>query len=130
MENLFPPCPLCSDDSGTVEQRRRPVRLGRSNFPGKQTATWGQSGSYRSLKDDSFHRFGKMDFLVPDFERINKAAYWDYQREKIQIIVSTSDGFVGRYNAATGTAINAKFITLPALVVLRLHQIIRVDSFD
>jgi Transposase IS66 family/RNase_H superfamily len=38
-----------------------------------------------SLKDDSFHRFGKIDFLVPDFERINKAAYWDYQREKIQI---------------------------------------------
>ena len=38
-----------------------------------------------SLKDDSIHRFSKIDFLIPDFERINKASYWDYQREKIQI---------------------------------------------
>jgi predicted RecB family nuclease len=38
-----------------------------------------------SLKDDCIHRFGKIEFLIPDFERINKAAYWDYQREKIQI---------------------------------------------
>ncbi|MBV8225030.1 MAG: IS66 family transposase [Verrucomicrobia bacterium] len=38
-----------------------------------------------SLKDDCIHRFGKIEFLIPDFERINKAAYWDYQQEKVQI---------------------------------------------
>ncbi|MCX6982781.1 MAG: IS66 family transposase [Verrucomicrobia bacterium] len=36
-----------------------------------------------SLRHDNIHRFGRIDFLIPDFECINRAAYWDYQREKI-----------------------------------------------
>jgi predicted RecB family nuclease len=37
-----------------------------------------------SLKRDLPHRLGKIDFVVPTFDQINKTAYWDYQREKIQ----------------------------------------------
>ena len=37
-----------------------------------------------SLKCDLPYRFGKMEYAVPEFEYINQAAYWDYQREKVQ----------------------------------------------
>ncbi|MGH7074470.1 MAG: IS66 family transposase, partial [Stellaceae bacterium] len=31
------------------------------------------------------HNWGRIDFAVPEFEKINSAAYWDYQRDKIYI---------------------------------------------
>jgi hypothetical protein len=37
-----------------------------------------------SLKRDLPHQLGKIKFVVPTFEQINKTAYWDYQRVKIQ----------------------------------------------
>jgi hypothetical protein len=37
-----------------------------------------------SLKRDLPYHLGKIKFVVPTFERINKTAYWDYQRVKIQ----------------------------------------------
>jgi predicted RecB family nuclease len=37
-----------------------------------------------SLKRDLPHHLGKIKFVVPTFEQINKTAYWDYQRVKIQ----------------------------------------------
>ncbi len=38
-----------------------------------------------SMRADVPYHFGKMDFALPDFERINQAAYWDYQRNRIRI---------------------------------------------
>ena len=38
-----------------------------------------------TLKSDVLYRFGKVEYAIPDFEYINNAAYWDYQREKVQI---------------------------------------------
>jgi predicted RecB family nuclease len=37
-----------------------------------------------SLKRDLPHHLGTITFVVPTFEQINKTAYWDYQRVKIQ----------------------------------------------
>ena len=31
------------------------------------------------------HAWGKLDCALPEFEKINNAAYWDYQRDKIYI---------------------------------------------
>jgi len=36
-----------------------------------------------SLPLDGFLKFGKTRYLLPALEEINRAAYWDYQREKI-----------------------------------------------
>jgi predicted RecB family nuclease len=36
-----------------------------------------------SLKRDDPLRFGKKEFALPEFQQINKAAYWDYQRDRI-----------------------------------------------
>jgi transposase len=30
-------------------------------------------------------RFGKVDFVLPELESINKAAYWDYQRSRVYV---------------------------------------------
>jgi predicted RecB family nuclease len=38
-----------------------------------------------TMKRESLYRFGKNAFSMPEFEYINQAAYWDYQREKIYI---------------------------------------------
>ena len=35
------------------------------------------------LGPDGFFKFGKVDFLLPEFEQINQASYWNYQRERI-----------------------------------------------
>jgi predicted RecB family nuclease len=38
-----------------------------------------------SLKRDYPQRFGKTEFLLPEFQRINEAAYWDYQRNRVYV---------------------------------------------
>jgi predicted RecB family nuclease len=38
-----------------------------------------------SIRRIDSYRFGKIEFLSPDFDYINKAAYWDYQRSKIYV---------------------------------------------
>ena len=38
-----------------------------------------------SLKSDLPIHLGKVVFALPEFDYINKAAYWDYQREKVQL---------------------------------------------
>jgi predicted RecB family nuclease len=37
------------------------------------------------LKREYPQRFGKIDFALPEFQRINDAAYWDHQREKVYV---------------------------------------------
>ena len=37
------------------------------------------------LKREYPHRFGKIDFALPEFQQINDAAYWDHQREKVYV---------------------------------------------
>jgi predicted RecB family nuclease len=37
------------------------------------------------LKPQDLYRYGKKEFSIPEFHYINKAAYWDYQREKIYV---------------------------------------------
>ena len=43
-----------------------------------------------ALKREYPRRFGKVDFALPEFERINDAAQWDYQREKVYLRSSKS----------------------------------------
>src|SRR2546429_8019054 len=38
-----------------------------------------------SMKRESLYRFGKNAFSMPEFEHINQAAYWNYQREKVYV---------------------------------------------
>ena len=38
-----------------------------------------------SLKREYPQRFGKTEFLLPDFQKINGAAYWDYQRNRVYV---------------------------------------------
>ena len=38
-----------------------------------------------SLKRESPYRLGKNNFVTSDLEYINRAAYWDYQREKVYV---------------------------------------------
>jgi predicted RecB family nuclease len=37
------------------------------------------------LKPDYPYRFGNKTFAMPELEEINKAAYWDYQRERVYV---------------------------------------------
>ena len=36
-----------------------------------------------SIKSESTYKFGRVDFVLQDFEHINNCAYYDYQREKV-----------------------------------------------
>ena len=38
-----------------------------------------------SMKRQSLYRFGKNEFALPELADINRAAYWDYQRNKIYV---------------------------------------------
>ncbi len=38
-----------------------------------------------SLKREYPQRFGDVEFVLPEFRQINKAAYWDYQRNKVYV---------------------------------------------
>ena len=38
-----------------------------------------------SLKREYPRRFGEVEFALPEFQQINQAAYWDYQRSKVYI---------------------------------------------
>jgi len=38
-----------------------------------------------SLKSEYRKRFGEIDFVLPEFRKINEAAYWDYQRNKVYV---------------------------------------------
>lgn len=38
-----------------------------------------------SLKQKSSYRFGENCFALPEFEKINQSAYWNYQRDKIYV---------------------------------------------
>jgi len=38
-----------------------------------------------SLKREYPERFGEVEFVLPEFRQINKAAYWDYQRNKVYV---------------------------------------------
>ena len=37
------------------------------------------------MKRESPYRFGRIEFALPEMETINKAAYWDYQRERVYV---------------------------------------------
>lgn len=38
-----------------------------------------------SLKREYPQRFGKTEFVLPDFQKINETAYWDYQRNRVYV---------------------------------------------
>ena len=38
-----------------------------------------------SLKREYPQRFGKTEFALPEFQKINQAAYWDYQRNRVYV---------------------------------------------
>ena len=52
-----------------------------------------------TIKRESLYRFGKNAFSMPEFEYINQAAYWDYQREKIYVRSSPQLKRVSRRSA-------------------------------
>jgi predicted RecB family nuclease len=37
------------------------------------------------LKREYPQRFGEVDFVLPEFQQINEAAYWDYQRNRVYV---------------------------------------------
>jgi len=41
--------------------------------------------SVDSLKREYPQRFGEVEFLLPEFQQINRAAYWDYQRSRVYV---------------------------------------------
>jgi predicted RecB family nuclease len=38
-----------------------------------------------SIRGTDSYRFGKIEFLLPELDYINKAAYWDYQRSRVYV---------------------------------------------
>jgi Transposase IS66 family len=42
-----------------------------------------------SLKREYPQRFGKTEFVLPEFQKINEAAYWDYQRNRVYVRSAT-----------------------------------------
>ena len=38
-----------------------------------------------NMKRENLYGFGSNEFVFPDMETINKAAYWDYQRERVYV---------------------------------------------
>ena len=52
-------------------------------FSGKPTTT--DVVNADSLKREYPQRFGKTEFLLPQFQKINVAAYWDYQRNRVYV---------------------------------------------
>ena len=58
--------------------------------PGGKQPESGQAGnsdvvSADSLNPDYPYRLGKKTFAMPELEEINKAAYWNYQRERVYV---------------------------------------------
>jgi hypothetical protein len=49
------------------------------------TAPAASSVNVKSLDRGYPLRFGPMTYAVPDFQHINEAAYWDYQRHKVRL---------------------------------------------
>src|SRR6516162_783062 len=37
------------------------------------------------MKPENPFKFGRIEFAIPDMDTINKAAYWDYQRERVYV---------------------------------------------
>ena len=37
------------------------------------------------MKRENAYHFGRIAFALPEMEAINKAAYWDYQRERVYV---------------------------------------------
>ena len=37
------------------------------------------------MKRENLFGFGRIEFALPEMETINKAAYWDYQRERVYV---------------------------------------------
>jgi hypothetical protein len=67
------------------------------------------------LRDESIHKWGRVNFVLKDLEYINNCAYFDYQREKV--FVRTNKNLkkikrLGRYQEKRSYRINKK-ITLP-----------------
>jgi predicted RecB family nuclease len=50
----------------------------------------GLQANYSTVKADALkrefpQRFGDVNFVLPEFRKINRAAYWDYQRSKVYV---------------------------------------------
>jgi len=54
----------------------------------QRTVTLNDEGVIRAESiraTDNFLRFGRIEFLLPELDSINKAAYWDYQRSRVYV---------------------------------------------
>src|SRR3989442_9706681 len=56
-----------------------------------------------TMKRESPYHLARNEFSIPEFEYINKAAYWDYQRDKIYIRSSPRLKYVSRKDAKART---------------------------
>lgn len=90
-----------------------------------------------SLKRENLHRLGKFDSSVPELNDINRAAYWDYQREKIYVRSSGRLKRASRKSAkgrARALPINRIIECLPpsccpeckATKILKLHRMNKI----
>ncbi len=71
-------------DCAAVERLVTELRRLLSTQNGDLDSSNGDAVYTDSLKCDLPYRFGKVEYAVPEFEYINKTAYWDYQREKVE----------------------------------------------
>jgi hypothetical protein len=51
-----------------------------------------------SLKQEYRQRFGATEFVLPEFQQINSAAYWDHQRNKVYVRSSPRLKVVSKQN--------------------------------
>jgi predicted RecB family nuclease len=90
-----------------------------------------------ALKRENPHRFGNFDSSVPELKYINRAAYWDYQREKIYVRSSRRLKRVSRKSArsrAKALPISRVIECLPpsccpkckGTKILKLHKMTKV----
>jgi transposase len=53
--------------------------------PGGGKSSQGEVVLTSHMKRESPYGFGRNEFIFPEMETINKAAYWDYQRERVYV---------------------------------------------
>jgi len=67
-------CAAAQIVAGALSALSRSLPIGSTDFVDATT-----------LKREYPGRFGKIDFALPEFQQINNAAQWDYQREKVYL---------------------------------------------
>lgn len=72
---------------------------GRPLLPGQSSRQEAVHTGDLANPEGRFFAFGKNEFLMPEFESISRAAYWDYQRDRVYVKTSRSLARVAKAEA-------------------------------